>query len=133
MRLRSMLHPRAFCGALAAAALLGGMPAASFADEPAKPTTAAAPEKKAETTESAAARGGLTEVDIARAFKKYRKTVRDGNTVYCRNEKPVGTRIGKQVCYTEEQVVMQARLERDQQDNLSNVNICGRGSCSPGG
>lgn len=127
----SVLLPRAFFGALAATALLGGMPA--LADEPAQPTTAATPEKKAETTEPRQAQGGLSQVELDRAFKKYRKTVRDGNTVYCRNEKPVGTRIGKQVCYTEDQVVIQARLERDQQDKLSNMNICGRGSCSPGG
>lgn len=129
MRFQSTLSARALRGALVATALLAGVPA--LADEPAKPAAAAetTPPAKPAARE---AQGGLTDMDVVRAFKKYRKQVRDGNTVYCRNEKPVGTRIGKQVCYTEDQVLSQARLERDQQDKLSNMNICGAGDCTPG-
>lgn len=131
MRFPSVLRSGAVFGAVAVMMLLAGQPA--LADEPAKTADAAAAEKAPEKKEARPGQGGLTESEIARAFKKYRKQVRDGNTVYCRNEKPVGTRIGKQVCYTEDQVIAAARAERDARDQLSQMNVCGAGSCSPGG
>jgi hypothetical protein len=127
MRFPSTGRGAAVLCSLVAATLLAAGPA--LADEPAKPAEAATPA----ATQPAPVAGGLTEADITRAFKKYRKQVRDGNTVYCRTEKPVGTRIGKQVCYTADQVLAAARAERDARDQLSQMNVCGAGSCTPGG
>lgn len=124
-----MRFPSPHRRAAALCSLVAAMPLAAgpaLADEPAKAATPAA-------TRPAPLAGGLTEAEIIRAFKKYRKQVRDGDTVYCRNEKPIGTRIGKQVCYTEDQVLAAARAERDARDQLSQMNVCGAGSCSPGG
>lgn len=131
MRSQSTLRTRALLRALATATLLVGAPA--LADEPAKPAPATASENSTEAKEERpAAQGGLTAAELERAFKRYRKQVRDGNTVYCRNEKPVGTRIGKQVCYNENQVIATARAERDARDQMSQMNVCGGGSCTPG-
>lgn len=126
--------PRAagLCAAVVTAFALVAAPA--FADDSNKAEADKPAAAKPESTDAErAAKGGLTEVDIARAFKKYRKQVRDGKTVYCHNEKPLGTRIGKQVCYSEDQVIAIARNERDARDQLKNTNVCGNGSCSPGG
>lgn len=142
MRSQSTLRARALLRALATATLLVSAPA--FAEEPAKPattttattpTTAPAPaeaDKSSESRDARPAQGGLTASEVERAFKRYRKQVRNGNTVYCRSEKPVGTRIGKQICYSEDQVIATARAERDARDQMSQMNVCGAGSCSPG-
>ena len=92
-------------------------PAAAVATDAARPATA----------------GGLTDVEIKRAFAKFRKQERDGNTMYCRKETPLGSRLGKTVCYTEDQVLANARAERDAGQMQSQQNVCGLGSCSPGG
>jgi hypothetical protein len=44
--------------------------------------------------------------------------------LYCRVENPLGTRIGKSYCYTEDQVLMKARAERDAQFILSQRGLC---------
>lgn len=125
------------CSGRVAAAVCSLVAAALLAAAPVSAEESAKPAEPTETTDAAkkpaTGAGGLTENDIARAFKKYRKTLRDGDTVYCRSEKPVGTRIGRQVCYTEAEVLAKARAERDARDQLSQMNICGAGSCSPGG
>jgi hypothetical protein len=69
---------------------------------------------------------------VKRAFAKFRKQQRDGKTVYCRREAPLGTRLGSTVCYSEEQVLANARAEREAGLMMSQQNVCGGGSCSPG-
>lgn len=122
------VRPASLLSALAIAVLAAPL---AFASEPAgSKGTEKAVQKEAEAS---ASEGGLTEAELTRMFKKFRKQERDGNTVFCRNEKPLGTRIGKQVCYSEEQVVAMARAERDARNQMSQMNVCGSGSCSPGG
>lgn len=103
-------------GALAAA------PSAAASDDAAAATTK--PVASAAAADESAAKGGLTDVDDRRAFAKYRRTIREGETVYCRVEKPLGTRIGKSVCVSEDVVLARARAERDAQNLMSQRGVC---------
>lgn len=96
----------------------GAAPAAA----PAAPATA--PSGTAAPVTDSTQKGGLTDVDVRRALAKYRKTNRKGEILYCRVEKPLGTRIGKTYCYTEDQVLIKARAERDAQNILSQRGLC---------
>lgn len=128
-----MRHLTRLCASLILCATATGALAAA-PSTPASDGTAAAsdgtaaPTTKPVVTEPAAdasaAKGGLTDVDVRRAFAKYRRTVREGETVYCRVEKPLGTRIGKSVCVSEDVVLARARAERDAQNLMSQRGVC---------
>ena len=140
------------CLALFTTAAHAADPPAAAAAASAPPTTVAVPAASADTATASAATmttsaastpaatapdrvygGGLTTVEIERAFKKFRRTERDGGIQYCRREAPLGTRLGKLVCYTAEQVLAMARAEREAGLMTSQQNVCGIGSCNPGG
>lgn len=114
--------------------------AAPAAATPAPSSAAAANAPSAATSAKASADdvrpesvGGLTDAQVKRAFAKFRKQQRDGETLYCRKETPLGSRLGKTICYTEDQVLANARAERDAGQMQSQQNVCGIGSCSPTG
>jgi hypothetical protein len=113
-----------------ATAVRADAPPAAASSPPAQAATATATPNAPAARPAAA--GGLTDVEIKRAFAKFKKQERDGSTVYCRREAPLGSRLGKTVCYSEEQVLVNARAERDAGRMQSQQNVCGIGSCSPG-
>lgn len=124
----------AVCGSLglcaAAFGVLADVPPAAPPVATTTPSASSAPAAASATTDVVAPptdspeKGGLTDVDVRRAFAKYRKTLRKGEILYCRVEKPLGTRIGKTYCYTEDQVLMKARAERDAPNILSQRGLC---------
>jgi hypothetical protein len=62
--------------------------------------------------------GGLTNPEVENAFRKFSKRVVGDQIRYCRRETPLGTRLGKSVCYSAEQVLEMARAEREAGDEL---------------
>ena len=85
--------------------------APATAATPAKPAPPAPPATTSEPDRVYA--GGLTNPEIENAFRKFSKRVVDDQVRYCRRETPLGTRLGKSVCYSAEQVLEMARAERE--------------------
>jgi hypothetical protein len=65
----------------------------------------------------------------------YRAKVRDGETVYCRKEKVLGTRFPEEFCFNRLQLKEIERRKRSMQDDVArNQRTCSTGSaCSGGG
>lgn len=99
-------------GLVATAALLAGC-----ASEPAKDSTAAAP---AEPVSAVAADPASTkpaaEATATQAALAEQPAL-DDNEVVCRNEKPLGTRIGKRVCKTRAQLRQEEASAREMMKN----------------
>ncbi|MET0535323.1 MAG: hypothetical protein ABW171_13980 [Steroidobacter sp.] len=93
---------------------------AGCASEPAKnstpavaPATAAAAAEPASISKSDV--GQPTSTQAALADKAV-----DDNEVVCRNEKPLGTRIGKRVCKTRAQIKLEEQSAREMMKNRDN-------------
>ncbi len=76
------------------------------ADQAASTTVPA--EASTEATE-AAEKARLESAEFERVAKQYKKTEKDGQTLYCRKEKTLGTRLAKPVCLTDAQ--LRARIQ----------------------
>lgn len=126
---------------LIATSALADAPAPAAAVPPTAATAAPAPAAPpADSPRASATRsdsptdldtGGLTQQQVTAAFAKFRKQTRDGQQLYCRKEVVLGSRLGTTVCYTEEQVLANARAERDAQNMMSQRSVCGSaGGCA---
>lgn len=88
-------------------------------------TTAAVNPATEETEEAEQAR--RESVEFERHAKEYRKTEKDGQTLYCRKEKALGTRLAKQVCLTDSQLRARIRNAEEVRTGMSDS----RGACKP--
>jgi hypothetical protein len=123
---------------LAAALSVSVMSMAWSADEPAPPATApaaqpaaqaapAAPAAASSTSTEAAAKAPAKETATAATSKDseadaqekhllasgYKKKTRNGETVYCRKEMPIGSRFEKERCGSAQEMELQAQQARD--------------------
>ena len=99
--------------ALAATALLAGC-----ASEPAMNSTPAAAEPVAAvSSDPAAIKPPAGEATATQAALADQPSAVDDNEVVCRNEKPLGTRIGKRVCKTRAQLRQEEASAREMMKN----------------
>ena len=59
------------------------------------------------------------DAEFERAAKRYRKSIREGETFYCRREKPLGSRLPMEYCLTETQLRAEIRKAENSRDQLS--------------
>ena len=71
----------------------------------------------ASSSESGA--GVDTDAEFERAAKRYKKSIREGQTFYCRNEKPLGSRLPVEYCLSEAQLRAEIRKAENSRDQLS--------------
>jgi len=121
---------------LAAVPAMAAEPAPEAPAEPASAAapaaTEAAPAAAAAPAEAAAAAAPAEEFRIPAGYKKKK---RDGETVYCRSQTPVGTRFPTEYCFTKNDL---ERIEKSKQsmqrDMQLRTKMCTTGSaCSGGG
>jgi hypothetical protein len=124
------MHPKYMV--LAAALSVGVVSMAWSADEPAPPATAPATQPAAQpaassTSTEAAAKASAKETATAATSKDseadaqekhllasgYKKKTRNGETVYCRKEMPLGSRFEKERCGSAQEMELQAQQARD--------------------
>jgi hypothetical protein len=99
--------------ALAATALLAGC-----ASEPAMNSTPATAEPVAAvSSDPAAIKPPAGEATATQAALADQPSALDDNEVVCRNEKPLGTRIGKRVCKTRAQLKQEEASAREMMKN----------------
>lgn len=116
-------------------ALTGGYFTPAHSDEatttatpPATPTkdaeaTAATPPTAAEEKDES-----KQHAEFERVAKQYKKTEKDGQTLYCRSEAQLGTRLKKPVCLTDAQLWERIRKAEDVRQEMRK----GRGApCAP--
>jgi len=83
-----------------------------------QPQTAAALQTAAAS--SAESGDGVdTNAEFERAAKRYRKSIREGETFYCRREKPLGSRLPMEYCLTEAQLRAEIRKAENSRDQMS--------------
>lgn len=113
------------------------------ADAPAAPAPAAAPAAPAAAAPAAATASAEAkpEADAASAAEKkfqeaarsYRMVEKDGQTMYCKKEKPMGSTIPRMQCITESQLRLEVEQMEDLRDRMRNSSRCVRGpGCSSG-
>ena len=113
------------------------------ADAPAAPAPAAAPAAPAAAAPAAATASAEAkpEADAASAAEKtfqdaarsYRMVEKDGQTMYCKKEKPMGRTIPRMQCITESQLRLEVEQMEDLRDRMRNSSRCVRGpGCSSG-
>jgi hypothetical protein len=122
---------RVVCVSLAATLLLGLQPLASSAEETAdrapQESAAESPADESATasqaapaTESSAYEEAVAAED--REFKRlaatYKRVKREGKELYCRREKPLGSRLPVESCLTEVQLRANIRTAQDARDKL---------------
>lgn len=128
---------------LTAGASLALASVAFAADPPAPPATpaeaaapapaatavpAAKPEAKAETDAAS-----NLEKKFQEAARSYRKVERNGETMYCKKEKPINSTIPRLQCITESQLRLQVEQMDDLRDRMRNSSRCTLGpGCSAG-
>jgi len=129
---------------LAAAVSLVAACASSPADAPAPsaapaPVAAAAPAAAAAPTAAAQAQpeadaATLAEKKFQEAARSYRKVEKDGKTMYCKKEKPMGSTIPRMQCIAESQLRLEVERMDELRDRMRNSSRCTHGSgCSGGG
>ena len=106
--------------------------------EAAKPVTpapaatsapAATPEAKAESDAAS-----NLEKKFQEAARSYRKVEKNGETMYCKKEKPINSTIPRLQCITESQLRLQVEQMDDLRDRMRNSSRCTLGpGCSAGG
>jgi hypothetical protein len=158
-----MVIKNLFRSALLTASVSLAMASAAFAADPpapaatASPPAAAAPEAVANPTPpasgapaaspapSAAAEltpEAKTEADAAshlekkfqEAARSYRKVEKNGETMYCKKEKPIGSTVPRMQCMTEPQLRLQVEQMDDLRERMRNSAKCTRGpGCQSGG
>ena len=106
---------------------------------PAAPATSAAPVAAAAAAASPEAKteadaASLAEKKFQEAARSYRMVEKDGQTMYCKKEKPMGSTIPRMQCITESQLRLQVEQMDDLRDRMRNSSRCVRGpGCSAGG
>lgn len=72
--------------------------------------------------------------ELARAASGYRVVTRDGVSKYCKRESTLGTRLSKEYCLSEDELLERARRgEAIRQDMMRSSGVCGSSTCTPGG
>ncbi|MBM0106445.1 hypothetical protein JM946_17070 [Steroidobacter sp. S1-65] len=80
--------------------------------------------------ENEAERGRRESAEFERIAKQYRKTEKDGQTLYCRNEKTLGSRLAKPVCLTDTQLRARIRAAEETRTQMSRTGSgCRPGEC----
>lgn len=103
-------------------------------DEATATPTEPAPAKHAEATASTPPTAAeekdesMQRAEFERVAKQYKKTEKDGQTLYCRSEAQLGTRLKKPVCLTDAQLWERIRKAEDVRDQMRKG---GGGSCKP--
>jgi len=125
-----------FCVALLSAC--ASAPANVDAPGATSPPVAAAPAPSTAKPDPAA----QTEAETATALEKkfqdaargYKVVERDGKTLYCKREKPMGSTIPRMQCMTESQLRTQVETMDDARDRMRNNGKCTLGAgCRSGG
>ena len=94
----------------------------------ATPAPATTPEAKAETDAAS-----NLERKFQEAARSYRKVERNGETMYCKKEKPINSTIPRLQCITESQLRLQVEQMDDLRDRMRNSSRCTLGpGCSAG-
>ena len=129
----------AACASQPADAPASSAPASAPAAAPAAPATSAAPVAAAAAAASPEAKpeadaATLAEKKFQEAARSYRMVEKDGQTMYCKKEKPMGSTIPRMQCITESQLRLQVEQMDDLRDRMRNSSRCVRGpGCSAGG
>ena len=90
---------------------------------------AATPEAKAESDAAS-----NLEKKFQEAARSYRKVEKNGETMYCKKEKPINSTIPRLQCITESQLRLQVEQMDDLRDRMRNSSRCTLGpGCSAGG
>lgn len=95
---------------------------ASSATPATETTTAVTP------VEDEAERERRESAEFERIAKQYKKAEKDGQTLYCRNEKTLGSRLAKPVCLTDAQLRARIRAAEETRTQMSRTG----GGCKPG-
>jgi hypothetical protein len=74
--------------------------------------------------------GVVTEEELAREMKSYKKVEKEGKTLYCRTEQSLGSRLPLSVCLTHAQLTDSILKTREVTDRLRRK---GGGECGKGG
>jgi hypothetical protein len=99
--------------------------AAAAAPVAAAPTAEAKPEADA---------ASQFEKKFQEAAKSYRAVQKDGQTMYCKKEKPINSTIPRVQCITESQLRLQVEQMEQTRDRLRNSSRCTQGAgCGAGG
>ena len=108
-------------------------PAPAATAAPAAAPAAAAVPASAEAKPEADAAAAL-EKKFQDAARSYRAVQKDGQTMYCKKEKPVNSTIPRVQCITESQLRLQVEQMEQTRDRLRNSSRCTLGSgCGAGG
>lgn len=86
--------------------------------QPAAAAPVETPATPAVATNTAASPEDATDREFRRAVAKHRMVYRDGKTMYCRKEKPLGSRLPQDLCFTEEQLRESLATAEDARDKL---------------
>jgi hypothetical protein len=70
--------------------------------------------------------------EFARISQGWKPTQRGETTIYCRYETRLGTRVGKNVCLTRQQLLDRAQAGQEVRDRMAKPNQCA-GPCTTGG
>lgn len=91
----------------------------------AKPTPEAAPEAEA---------ASALERKFQAAARSYSKVERDGKTLYCKKEKPMGSTVPRMQCITEAQLRVEVEQMEETRQRMRNSSRCTTGAgCGAGG
>ena len=118
-------------GLAAGSALLGACasePATKA--EPAATTPAPAPTQAAQSTEADTAAG--LEKRFQDAARSYKVVQKDGKTMYCKREKPMGSTIPTLQCITEAQLRIQVENTDEIRQRMRNRAGCSQAGCGGG-
>lgn len=105
------------------------------AAKPAATDNPAATDDKERTADQAEANGDADKLQQFTPPNGYRAQVRDGQTVYCRKEKVLGTRFREEFCFTRLELEDLERRKRSMQNDVArSQRACSTGTaCSGGG
>jgi hypothetical protein len=107
-------------------------PATTTAPAPAA-APAAAPDAVANAKPEADS-ATLMEKKFQEAARSYRQVQKDGKTMYCKKEKPMGSTIPKLQCITESQLRLEVEQMEDTRQRMRNNSRCTTGAgCGAGG
>jgi hypothetical protein len=108
-------------------------PAAS-APAPVAAAPKAAPAAASPEAVSEAQAATLADKKFQEAARSYRKVEKDGKTMYCKKEKPMGSSVPRLQCVTEAQLRLEVEQMDETSDRLRNSGRCTHGAgCTGGG
>lgn len=109
-------------------------PAPAPAASPAPAATAAPAASAASSSKPEADSASLMEKKFQEAARSYRQVQKDGQTMYCKKEKPMGSTIPKLQCITESQLRVEVEQMEETRQRMRNNSRCTTGAgCGAGG